>query len=117
MKQMRIIRLGILLLAFSVIVSCECHQIVKGTVVDSETNFPIANVKIKSLKSGDSLNVSQTTIYTDSLGKFDFFSNVGGLLGCPKVILSFEKEGYEKITKKYKPCCSYKEKVVLRKIE
>ena len=29
----------------------------------------------------------------------------GGILGCPKISLSLEKEGYNKVKKKYK-CCT-----------
>jgi hypothetical protein len=45
-------------------------------------------------------------VFTDSLGKFDYTSMRASFFGCPRVLLSFEEEGYNNIHKKFKSCCT-----------
>ena len=95
MKFLRVTILVFIVVAFT---SCDCLQHIQGVVVDSETRLPINKVMAKE----DSRN---RAIYTDSLGNFEITSMTGGILGCPKISLSLEKEGYDKVKKKYK-CCT-----------
>ena len=102
------IKINILLVfIFAVFTSCDCLQHVQGVVIDSETQLPINNVKV--------MRDADRVIYTDSVGNFEFTSMTGGLFGCPKISLSFEKEGYDKATKQYKSCCTDNAVVVLTK--
>jgi hypothetical protein len=104
---MRSIKVSILIFSFAIFTSCDCLQHVQGVVIDYETQLPIDNVKIMKDTEG--------IIYTDSLGNFDITTMTGGLFGCPKISLSFEKEGYDKVAKKYKSCCTDNIVVVLKK--
>lgn len=95
-----------LLLAFGSFVSCDCLQHVQGIVLDAETQLPIDSVIIVDNNLPDSLLTTDLILYTDSIGGFDFSSKVVGLFGCPKISISFKKEGYEITNKKYKSCCN-----------
>lgn len=88
--------------------SCDCLQHLQGVVIDSETRLPIDRVIIKE-------NRRDRVIHTDSLGNFELTSITGGLFSCPKISLSFEKEGYSKEIKKYESCCTDNVVVVLEK--
>jgi hypothetical protein len=90
---MNALKFGIAVITFAIFVSCDCLQHVQGTVIDSGTRQPIKEVIIKK--------DTGLVIYTDSVGNFDITTMTGGLLGCPKISLSFEKEGYFKTSKKY----------------
>ncbi|MDR1846537.1 MAG: carboxypeptidase-like regulatory domain-containing protein [Bacteroidales bacterium] len=76
-----------------IFVSCDCLIRVQGTVIDMETKLPIDKVSISVIKKTH-------IIYTDSLGNFELTSMSGGLFGCPNIVVSFEKEGYKKVSKK-----------------
>lgn len=104
---MKFIKICILVLVFVASTSCDCLQHVTGVVVDFETQLPIDNVKI--------IRDTSRVVYSDSLGYFVFTSMTGGVFGCPKILLSFEKEGYIKENKKYKSCCTDNSVVVLKK--
>jgi hypothetical protein len=101
------LKISILSFIFAVFVSCDCLQHVQGTVIDAETQQPISEVAVKK-----DINV---IILTDSIGNFEFTTMTGGLFGCPKISLSFEKEDYSKTTKEYKSCCIDNNVVVLEK--
>ena len=105
---MKVIKVSILVFIIVVFASCDCLQHVQGVAVDSITRLPIDKVMVKEVSKN-------WIIYTDSLGNFEFTSMTGGLFGCPKISLSFEKEGYSKVTKKYKSCCSDNVVVILEK--
>ena len=105
---MKILKFSILVLIIAIFTSCDCLQHIQGSVIDSKTRLPIEKVMIKE-------NSRELVIHTDSLGQFEFTSMTGGLLGCPKISLSFEKEGYIKTRKKYKSCCTDNAVVVLEK--
>lgn len=48
-------------------------------------------------------------IYTDSLGKFNITGvTVGGWFGYPGMSISFIKNGYKKVTKRYKTGMMYR---------
>ena len=107
MKSMKV---SILLIIVAVFTSCDCLQHVQGVVIDSATRLPIDKVMVKE-------NSKDWVIHTDSLGNFGFTSKTGGLglSNCPKISLSFEKEGYKKATRKYKSCCTDNAVVILEK--
>lgn len=97
----------ILLLLIFGCVSCDCLQHVQGKVIDAETQQPISEVIVK--------RDTNVVVYTDSIGGFEFTTMTGGLFGCPKIKLSFEKEEYIKTSKEYKSCCTDNAVVVLEK--
>ena len=80
---MKILKFSILALIIAIFTSCDCLQHIQGSVIDSKTRLPIEKVMIKE-------NSRELVIHTDSLGQFEFTSMTGGLLGCPKISLSFE---------------------------
>ena len=87
---------------------CDCLQHIQVVVVDSETRLPIDKVMVKESRR-------DLAIYTDSLRNFEFTSIVGGLFRCSKISLSLEKEGYNKVRKKYKSCCTDNIVIILEK--
>lgn len=105
---MKVLKISILVFVVAIFVSCDCLQHVQGVVIDAKTQLPIDKVMVKE-SSRDWI------IHTDSLGHFEITSMTGGLFGCPKILLSFEKKGYIKIYKKYKSCCTDNVIVVLEK--
>ncbi|MDL2257413.1 hypothetical protein LJC06_04330 [Bacteroidales bacterium OttesenSCG-928-I14] len=109
MRTMNNIKVGLLLFIVTIFISCDCIQHVQGTVIDYETQLPIEDVAVIKFIDG--------IIYTDSLGNFDVTAMTGGLFGCPKLSLSFEKEGYNTATKKYKSCCTDNTVVTLKRRE
>lgn len=106
---MKIIQISVLsVFVFAVFTSCDCLRHVQGVVIDAETRLPIDKTMVKEKDS-------DWVIHTDSIGSFEFTSMAGGLFGCPKISLSFEKEGYITQNKKYKSCCTNNAIVVLKK--
>lgn len=104
---MSIIRRCIFLYVLAIFTSCDCLQHVQGVVIDFDTKSPISNVMV--------IKDINRVIYTDSLGNFNFTSVTGSLFRCPKVLLSFQKEGYDKKIKKYKTCCTDNVVITLKK--
>jgi hypothetical protein len=68
-------------------------------VIDAGTRLPIDQVMIIEK---DTINIMKGILYTDSLGKFEYTAMRVAIFGCPKIYLSFEKEGYIKTKKVYK---------------
>lgn len=85
----------VILAALTFLTSCDCLQHVQGVVLDAETQLPIHSVMVIDDNLTDSLSTTNLIIYTDSIGEFDFTSMAVDLFGCPKISLSFKKEGYE----------------------
>lgn len=89
------------LLTMLILQSCDCWILVKGNIVDSRTEKPIAGVNIEFLnvdsedfsKSSDSIRVNRV-FKTDSLGRFTMTSNNYGM--CPDLEpkIKIWKEGY-----------------------
>ena len=104
---MNTLKISILSFLFVVFVSCDCLQHIQGKVIDAETQQPIREVIVKK--------DTNIVVYTDSIGNFEFTGMTGGLFGCPKIKLSFEKEGYTKTSMKYQSCCTDNAVVVLEK--
>lgn len=92
MRVLKAILLGLLFIVC--FVTCDCFMLIKGKVIDSETKLPIKDVKIIATERPKS-------VFTDSLGYFEFIIH-----GCIDIKLSFEKEGYNTITKEFNPSCS-----------
>jgi hypothetical protein len=107
---MKIIKISLLVSFFAVLSSCTFLRYVQGVVIDAETQLPISSVKIGEDNSPDVIVNADSFVYTDSLGRFEIYSPTAGLFVCPKVSLSFEKEGYSKVIKKYR---SWNENVVI----
>ena len=105
---MKILNVSILVFIVAIFVSCDCLQHIQGTVIDAETRLPIKKVMLQEKNNA-------RVLYTDSLGNFEFTAMTGGLFGCHKISLSFEKEGYIKTNEKYKSCCTDNVVVVLEK--
>lgn len=106
--NMKMLKVSIFLFIVAAFSSCDCLQHVQGVVIDSQTRLPIDKVVITE-------NSRDWVVYTDSLGYFEYTSMTVGLFGCPRVSLSFEKEGYNKTTNIYKSCCTDNTIVILEK--
>jgi hypothetical protein len=70
--------------------SCDCNQIVTGTVLDGETSKPLANITVYNKHK----NWSKTT--TDLSGHFKL-SNVSGCSSCPPMIVIISSSNFEKV--------------------
>lgn len=92
--------------------SCDCLQSVQGIVVDERTGIPLEDVAIERRWKKES--GVKDTVFTDSNGKYEYVTMTGGLLGCPKVGLTFQKEGYKLSEKKFKSCCTANDTINLK---
>lgn len=70
--------------------SCDCYQVVTGTILDSETKKPINEVLV--FNKTKPTNKTQT----DNDGNFEVTSISGGLGGCPPMTIIIEHLDYEK---------------------
>lgn len=68
--------------------SCECYQVVSGTIIDSDSDKPVAKVNVTAPKSGE-------VVQTDSTGRFEINTTAKSLLKCPDLKLLFEADGYK----------------------
>ena len=69
-------------------ISCDCHQVVKGIVLDNETKKPVKNALV-FIK-----NKERRKTTTDSLGKFKL-SNVSGGFRCPPMNIIIDHNNYK----------------------
>jgi hypothetical protein len=76
------------ILGLLILTSCDCYQVVKGSVVDRETKQPLKDVRIFNKKK------NWNEIKTDSLGHFEL-SNVSGGFRCPPMEIVIEHNEYE----------------------
>ena len=76
-------------IALTFLVSCDCNQNIKGTILDKNTKEPIENVDIYNK------NKSWSKTMTDEKGYFEL-SNVSGGLTCPPMTIIVEHKDYEK---------------------
>lgn len=91
---MRVLKTIILGLLFIVcFVACDCIIEPYGKVIDSETKLPIGEVKVIVDYDEDHY------FYTDSLGNYSLSQITG--CSCKCATISFEKEGYNKITQEF----------------
>lgn len=67
--------------------SCDCYQVVKGTVVDGATGKPLSQIKVHN-KYNPPLETS-----TDSLGQFELADISGGL--CPPMVVIVQADNYQ----------------------
>jgi len=70
--------------------SCDCYQVISGTIINEETGEPITGVKVCNVKK------SSIQIETDSTGNFKL-SSISGGFKCPPMKIQIEKKGYQKI--------------------
>ncbi len=77
-------------IAFTFLVSCDCNQNIKGTILDRNTKVPIENVDIYNK------NKSWSKTKTDEKGYFEL-SNVSGGFTCPPMTIIIEHKDYEKV--------------------
>ena len=78
--------LSLILLIF--LSSCDCLQVVRGTVVDAETGRPLSGVFVR--KENRAYDQAETT----EEGTFEISSISGGLFGCPAMTVKLEAPGY-----------------------
>ena len=77
------------LLTLAILTSCDCRQIVTGTIVDKATKEPIDSAYIyKENRKNDNS-------FSDKKGNFSVNGISGGLFGCPPMTVVISKEGYE----------------------
>ncbi|MDI9340019.1 MAG: hypothetical protein QM534_05545 [Sediminibacterium sp.] len=113
MKKKFLKTVSICILAY--LVSCDCLQKVEGVVVDSKLVKPLPNVKILRDSGKDLVDTNKRFIYTDTNGRFTYFSMRASLFRCPKIKLIFEKEGYKRVKMKFKSCCVLNDTIYLSK--
>ncbi|MCF1191991.1 carboxypeptidase-like regulatory domain-containing protein [Mangrovimonas sp. AS39] len=70
------------------LISCDCHQVVEGIVLDINSKKPIENVLVFNK------NKEWSKTKTDSLGKFRL-SNVSGGFRCPPMSIVIEHKDYQ----------------------
>lgn len=68
--------------------SCDCYQVVSGSVIDDSTQQPIEGVVIRNK------NKEYDKVATDSTGLFELSTISGGLCGCPSMEIVIEGKGY-----------------------
>jgi hypothetical protein len=81
-----------LLCALSLVGCGDCVQEVEGVILDELTHQPIEGVNITKVVGNDAK--TNRIEHSDSVGRFEFHSISGGLLGCPDIELQFIKKGY-----------------------
>jgi len=86
MKKLLIIIIIIGLIFFT---SCDCYQIVTGTVIDNVTKNPIEGIVIYNK------NKPTNKTETDYQGKFELSSISGGPFGCPPMTIIIEHSNYK----------------------
>ena len=109
---MKVLITTIVILGLVLINSCDCLLHVQGVVTQSDRAHPVDSVKITRNVKNDS-----TIILTDKHGRFDYNLMVLSMFGCPRIRLSFEKDGFETINKIYRPCCTDNDTIVLKRIK
>lgn len=83
MRQLITIFFGLLFFT-----SCDCYQVVTGTVIDNETRKPIEGISIYNKTK------PKNKTQTDLEGKFELSSISGGLFGCPPMTIVVEHPDY-----------------------
>lgn len=83
MKNVQYYALGALVLC-----SCDCYQVVDGTVVDAQTGQPLANARVH--KQGNAV----VPIATDAQGRFHV-AEISGGWSCPPMRVVVEAPGYQ----------------------
>jgi hypothetical protein len=79
-----------IIVLLTLLASCDCHQHVKGTVLDNATKEPIKDVEIFNKKK------SWDNVRTNEKGFFELSSISGGLT-CPPMTIIIEHQDYEKL--------------------
>lgn len=83
------------ILFLALFASCDCATIVTAYVVDKNDHAPVVHAMIHSIASLDGKSRSQSTVYSDSNGKFRADTYVQGVAKCPVQKLFISKQGYK----------------------
>jgi len=81
------------LLTLSIItlmVSCDCYQVIRGTIIDDKTGEPLSNITVYNKKN----NWDKTE--TDTAGYFEL-SSISGGLRCPPMTVIVDDSNYKRI--------------------
>ncbi len=78
------------LLIITFLISCDCKQVVSGTIIDAKTGKPLSNITTYNK------NKSWSKTKTDADGHFQLLSISGGFR-CPPVIVIVDDDNYKKI--------------------
>ena len=78
------------LLTITFLTSCDCYQVVRGTILDDKTGKPLNN---KTVYNKDKTLVKTTS---DTAGHFQL-SNISGGYGCPPMTVIVDDNNYKKI--------------------
>jgi hypothetical protein len=70
--------------------SCDCNQIVSGTILDKETGKPLNSITVYKK------NKSWVSTKTDTAGHFEL-SNISGGYGCPPMTIIVDDYNYHKV--------------------
>jgi len=77
------------LLAATLLISCEGYRCAIGTIKDKTSSRPLDSVYVKVV-------TGSKKIYTDSTGAFDVCNGMGGCsFGCKDIMVEFSKPGYK----------------------
>ncbi|MGE6220594.1 carboxypeptidase-like regulatory domain-containing protein [Nubsella zeaxanthinifaciens] len=82
-------RLLTILIALTILSSCDCYQLVNGVVIDKETGKALQGVTVFN-KSKEWIKTT-----TDETGHFEL-SSVSGGFGCPPMAIVVETTGYKR---------------------
>jgi len=83
-------KLILIFIAFTFLISCDCHQVVKGIIIDSETKKPIEHVEVYNK------NKRWNNTITDENGFFEL-TNISGGFTCPPMKIIIRHENYDKV--------------------
>ena len=78
------------LLTITFLTSCDCYQIVSGTILDDKTGKPLGNIIVYNK------NKNSVKTKTDTTGHFQL-SNISGGYGCPPMTVIVDDNNYKKI--------------------
>ena len=78
------------LLTITFLTSCDCNQVVSGTVLDNKTGKPLSNITVYNK------NENSVKTKTDTAGHFQL-SNISGGYGCPPMTVIVDANDYKKI--------------------
>ena len=81
---------SLFVLVMPILISCDCRQVVSGTVVDKLTHAPIMGVIAN--KKGENWDKSTT----DDIGYFKLASISGGI-NCPPMTVVFKAQDYKTV--------------------
>lgn len=81
-------RIAFVFMTVLFLASCQCYQVVSGTIIDSETEQPVEKAKVIEMNKGES-------VQTDSTGRFEFNITAKKIFKCPDMELIVHGEGFK----------------------